>query len=49
MPDSTHDGVEDFVDKVIPILQERGLFHLDYEGETLRDELDVSYEYGLNR
>ena len=49
VPDSTHDGVEDFVDKVIPILQERGLFHLDYEGETLRDELDVSYEYGLNR
>ena len=31
--------LEDFVELVVPILQERGLFRLDYEGETLRDHL----------
>lgn len=34
-------GLEDFVDKVIPILQERGLYRLDYEGDTLRDHLGL--------
>ena len=36
-PDVSFDGIADFVDPVIPILQERGLFHDDYEGPTLRD------------
>ncbi|WP_308192404.1 hypothetical protein [Macrococcus epidermidis] len=48
VPDSSHDGVKDFVEQVVPILQERGLFHTEYEGETLRENLGVSYEYGLN-
>ncbi|UBH13399.1 hypothetical protein [Macrococcus armenti] len=48
VPDSSHDGIKDFVELVVPILQERGLFHTEYEGETLRENLDVSYEYGLN-
>ncbi|QIH75057.1 NtaA/DmoA family FMN-dependent monooxygenase [Macrococcoides canis] len=48
VPDSSHDGVKDFVELVVPILQERGLFHTEYEGETLRENLGVSYEYGLN-
>lgn len=30
-----------FVDRVVPILQERGLFHRDYEGPTLRDNLGL--------
>jgi alkanesulfonate monooxygenase len=34
-------GLEDFVDKVIPILQRRGLFRRDYEGETLRDHIGL--------
>ncbi|WP_142065692.1 LLM class flavin-dependent oxidoreductase [Brevibacillus sp. AG162] len=34
-------GLEVFVDKVIPILQERGLYRLDYEGDTLRDHLHL--------
>lgn len=34
-------GLEDFVDKVVPILQERGLYRLDYEGDTLRDHLGL--------
>jgi len=34
-------GLEAFVDKVIPILQGRGLYRLDYEGDTLRDHLGL--------
>jgi len=30
-----------FVDKVVPILQARGLFHEDYEGETFRAHLGL--------
>ncbi|MFC6153087.1 LLM class flavin-dependent oxidoreductase [Nocardioides yefusunii] len=33
--------LEDFIDNVVPILQERGLFHTEYEGTTLREN------YGL--
>ncbi len=35
------EGLEDFVHKVVPILQERGLFRLDYSGDTLRNHLDL--------
>lgn len=33
--------LEDFVQKVVPILQERGIFRTDYEGSTLREHLGV--------
>jgi FMN-dependent oxidoreductase (nitrilotriacetate monooxygenase family) len=36
------EGLEDFVNLVVPILQERGLFRTDYEGETLRDHFHLS-------
>ena len=32
----------DFVDLVVPELQDRGLFRLDYEGQTLRDHLGLA-------
>jgi alkanesulfonate monooxygenase SsuD/methylene tetrahydromethanopterin reductase-like flavin-dependent oxidoreductase (luciferase family) len=32
---------EDFVRLVVPELQRRGLFHNDYEGETLRENLGL--------
>jgi FMN-dependent oxidoreductase (nitrilotriacetate monooxygenase family) len=35
------DGLDNFVDLVIPILQERGLYRKDYEGVTLRDHLGL--------
>ena len=35
------EGFDDFVDLVVPILQERGLFRRDYEGATLRDHLGL--------
>lgn len=34
-------GLEDFVELVVPILQERGVYRLDYEGDTLRDHLGL--------
>jgi FMN-dependent oxidoreductase (nitrilotriacetate monooxygenase family) len=43
MPPSIPDQLEVFVDEVVPILQERGLFRTEYEGTTLRDH------YGLDR
>lgn len=33
--------LEDFVEKVVPILQQRGIYREDYEGETLRDHLGL--------
>ena len=40
MPPSYPDGLEDFVDHVIPVLQQRGLFRRNYDGApTLRELL----------
>jgi FMN-dependent oxidoreductase (nitrilotriacetate monooxygenase family) len=36
-----HEGFADFVDLVVPILQERDLFRADYAGKTLRDHLGL--------
>ena len=41
MPPYFHEGFEDFVDLVVPILQDRGLYRRDYEGTTLRDHLGL--------
>lgn len=35
-------GLDDFVDKVVPELQRRGLFRREYEGPTLRDHLGLA-------
>jgi FMN-dependent oxidoreductase (nitrilotriacetate monooxygenase family) len=34
-------GLDDFVDRVVPELQRRGLFRRDYEGRTLRENLGL--------
>ncbi|PAD31022.1 LLM class flavin-dependent oxidoreductase [Paenibacillus sp. 7523-1] len=34
-------GLADFVDLVVPVLQERGLFRTEYEHETLRENLGL--------
>ncbi|MBM9466706.1 NtaA/DmoA family FMN-dependent monooxygenase [Nakamurella leprariae] len=34
-------GLAEFVDRVVPILQERGVHRRDYTGTTLREHLDV--------
>ena len=38
-PTTNPDSVEDFVDQVVPILQRRGIFRTEYEGESFRDNL----------
>lgn len=41
VPHITPDGLAPFVDQVVPLLQERGVFRTDYEGATLRDNLGL--------
>lgn len=36
------EGIDDFVDGVVPELQRRGLFRTEYEGTTLRDHLGLA-------
>ena len=43
MPAVLPSGLDDFVDQVVPVLVERGLFRSEYTGTTLRDH------YGLAR
>jgi FMN-dependent oxidoreductase (nitrilotriacetate monooxygenase family) len=47
-PDINEDGIDAFVDEVVPILQERGLFHQDYEGKTFRENLGAPDQYGVD-
>jgi hypothetical protein len=42
MPDQLPDGLQDFVDGVVPILQKRGLFRTAYSGHTLREHLGIA-------
>ena len=35
------EGLDDFVDRVVPELQRRGIFRNEYEGATLRDNLEL--------
>ena len=41
MPPILPTGLDDFVDLVVPVLQERGIFRKEYEGSTLRDHLGL--------
>jgi hypothetical protein len=34
-------GLDDFVDRVVPELQRRGLFRHEYAGKTLRENLGL--------
>jgi FMN-dependent oxidoreductase (nitrilotriacetate monooxygenase family) len=42
VPHITPGGLDPFVDRVVPLLQERGVFRADYTGTTLRDHLDLA-------
>jgi FMN-dependent oxidoreductase (nitrilotriacetate monooxygenase family) len=41
VPHVTPGGLDEFADKVVPLLQERGVFRTDYTGPTLRDHLGL--------
>jgi FMN-dependent oxidoreductase (nitrilotriacetate monooxygenase family) len=47
-PDIYEDGIDAFVDEVVPILQERGIYPTEYPGTTLRENLGVPRQYGLD-
>ncbi|EPE94086.1 NtaA/DmoA family FMN-dependent monooxygenase [Rhizobium grahamii] len=42
-PPRAPDDIEEFVDKVIPILQDRNVYPRQYEGRTIRDRYGLSY------
>lgn len=42
VPHLTPSGLDDFVDRVVPLLRERGVFRSEYAGTTLRDHLGLS-------
>jgi alkanesulfonate monooxygenase SsuD/methylene tetrahydromethanopterin reductase-like flavin-dependent oxidoreductase (luciferase family) len=42
VPHLTPSGLDDLVDKVVPLLQEKGVFRTDYTGPTLRDHLGLA-------
>jgi alkanesulfonate monooxygenase len=37
------EGIDDFVELVVPELQRRGLFRTEYEGRTLRENLGLRH------
>lgn len=41
MPPFLPEGLDDFVEGVVPLLQERGLFRREYSGNTLREHLGL--------
>lgn len=45
-PDVHDQDIDVFVDEVLPILRERGLYPDDYRGATLRENLGVPFQYG---
>ncbi|MEV0824768.1 NtaA/DmoA family FMN-dependent monooxygenase [Nonomuraea rubra] len=42
VPHLTPGGLDEFVDRVVPLLQERGAFRTDYTGTTLREHLELA-------
>ncbi|HVV08844.1 NtaA/DmoA family FMN-dependent monooxygenase [Amycolatopsis sp.] len=42
VPHVTPGGLDPFADKVVPLLQERGVFRSEYNGTTLRDHLGIT-------
>jgi len=42
-PPRAPDDIEEFVEKVVPILQDRGVYPRDYEGTTIRDRYGLPY------
>lgn len=42
-PPAAPDGLDEFVDSVVPLLQQRGVLRTDYEGRTLRAHLGLEH------
>jgi FMN-dependent oxidoreductase (nitrilotriacetate monooxygenase family) len=48
LPDLAESGIDAFVDEVVPILRARGIYPSEYAGATLRDNLGLPEQYGLD-
>jgi hypothetical protein len=46
LPDIYEDGVDAFVNDVVPLLVQRGIYLPEYAGKTLRENLGVPAQYG---
>ncbi|QEU95357.1 NtaA/DmoA family FMN-dependent monooxygenase [Streptomyces kanamyceticus] len=46
VPHLTPGGLDDFVDRVVPLLQERGVYRTEYRGATLRSHLGLREPVG---
>lgn len=46
VPQFTPGGLDDFVERVVPLLQERGAFRTEYSGHTLREHLGLARPEG---
>jgi alkanesulfonate monooxygenase SsuD/methylene tetrahydromethanopterin reductase-like flavin-dependent oxidoreductase (luciferase family) len=42
VPHITPGGLDAFADRVVPLLQERGVYRTEYTGATLRDHLGLA-------
>ncbi|AGS25990.1 NtaA/DmoA family FMN-dependent monooxygenase [Rhizobium etli] len=42
-PPRAPDDIEEFIEKVVPILQDRGVYRTAYEGKTVRDRYGLPY------
>lgn len=42
-PPRAPDDIEEFVEQVVPILQDRGVYPTEYEGKTIRDRYGLPY------
>ena len=42
VPHLTPHGLDEFIDKVVPELQDRGVFRTEYEHDTLRGHLGLA-------
>lgn len=49
VPHLTPTGLDDFVDRVVPELQDRGSFRTEYRGTTLRDHLGLSHPHNAGK
>ncbi|MGZ4531612.1 MAG: NtaA/DmoA family FMN-dependent monooxygenase [Mycobacteriaceae bacterium] len=48
IPDLAGSGMDAFVDEVVPLLRDRGIYPARYAGATLRDNLGLPVQYGLD-
>lgn len=48
VPHLTPGGLDEFVDTVVPLLQERGSFRTEYDGTTLRSHLGLRHPHETN-